>query len=74
MIMAIWYFRRKRENITEKVTKYKARICEHSGIHGTGINYWEAYSPVVQWMNVRIMLKQAAIEKFHTKSIGFVLT
>ena len=29
MIMAIWSFRRKRDNITGKVTKYKSRICAH---------------------------------------------
>ena len=38
-----------------------------------GINYWETYAPVVQWMSVRIMLKLAAIENLHTKSIEFVL-
>ena len=38
-----------------------------------GINYWETYAPVVQWMSVRIMLTLAAIENLHTKSIEFVL-
>ena len=38
-----------------------------------GINYWETYAPVVQWMSVRIMLTLAAIENLHTKSIDFVL-
>ena len=57
-----------------KVTKYKSIICAYSGMQEKDINYWETYAPVVQWMNVRIMLKLAAIENFHTKSIGFVLT
>ena len=39
-IMAIWSFRRKRDNIMGKVTKYKARICAHGGIQGKGKNYW----------------------------------
>ena len=72
-IMAIWYFRRKRDNIIGKVTKYKARICAHGGMQEKGINYWETYAPVVQWMSVRIMLTLAAIENLHTKSIDFVL-
>ena len=38
-----------------------------------GINYWEMYAPVVQWMSVRIMLTLAAIKNLHTKSIDFVL-
>ena len=38
-----------------------------------GINYWEMYAPVVQWMSVRIMLTLAAIKNLHTISIYFVL-
>ena len=38
MIMAIWSFRRKRDNIIGKVTKYKARICAHGGMQEKGIN------------------------------------
>ena len=72
-IMAIWSFRRKRDNIMGKVKTYKARICAHGVMQEKGINYWETYAPVVQWMSVRIMLTLAAIENLHTKSIDFVL-
>ena len=71
--MAIWSFRRKRDNIIGKVTKYKARICAHGGMQDKGINYWETYAPVVQWMSVGIMLTLAAIKNLHTKSIDFIL-
>ena len=71
--MSIWSFRRKRDNIMGKVTKYKARICAHGGMQEKCINYWETYVPVVQWMSVSIMLALAAIENLHTKSIDFVL-
>ena len=71
--MAIWSFRRKRDNIMGKVTKYKAIICAHGVMQEKGINYWEMYAPVVQWMSVRIMLTLAEIENLHTKSIDFVL-
>ena len=71
--MAIWSFRQKGYNIMGKVTKYKARICAHGGMQEKVINYWEMYSPVVQWMRVRIMLTLASIENLHTKSIEFVL-
>ena len=56
-----------------KVTKYKSRICAHGGMQEKGINYWEKYAPVVQWISVSIMLTLAAIENLHTKSIDFVL-
>ena len=39
-----------------------------------GINYWETYAPVVQWMSVRIILTLEAIENLHTKAIDVVLT
>ena len=72
-IMAIWSFRRKRDNIIGKVTKYKARIYAHGGMQEKGLNYWETYAPVLQWMSVRIMLTLAAIENLHKKPIEFVL-
>ena len=56
-----------------KVTKYKSRICAHGGMQEKGINYWEMYAPVVQWMSVRIMLTLTAIENLHSKSIDFLL-
>ena len=71
--MAIWSFKRKRDNIIRKVTKYKAIIYAHDGMQERGINYWETYAPVVQWMRVRIMLTLAAMENLHSKSIDFVL-
>ena len=73
MIMAIWSFRRKRDNIMGKMTKYKSIIFVHSGMQEKGINYWETYDPLAQWTSVRIMLTLAAIENLHTKSIDFVL-
>ena len=54
-IMEIWSFRQKRDNIMGKVKKYKARICLHGGIKEKGINYWETYAPLLQWMSVRVM-------------------
>ena len=66
-IMEVWSFRRKRENLIGKVTKYKSIICAQSGMQEKGINYWETVVPVLQWMSVRIMLTLAVIENLHTK-------
>ena len=71
--MAIWSFRRKRDNIIGKVKKNKSRICAHGGMQEKGINQREKYAQVVQWMSVRIMLTLSVIENLHTKSIEFVL-
>ena len=37
-----------------------------------GINYWENYYPVVQWMSVRKILTLLAIKRIHKKSIEFI--
>ena len=38
-----------------------------------GVNYWETYSPVVNWMSVRAMLTLIILRDIHTKSVDFVL-
>ena len=46
-IMAIWSFRRKRDNIIGKLKK-KDIICAYGEMQQKGINYWETYAPVVK--------------------------
>ena len=67
-------FQAKKGQHHGKGKKYKYRMCAHSGMQEKGINYWEMYAPVVQWMRVRIMLIIAAKDNLHTKSIDFVLS
>jgi hypothetical protein len=38
-----------------------------------GQNYWELHSPVVNWVNVRILLAIAKIHGLSSRSINFVL-
>ena len=33
--------------------KHKARLFSHGGMQQWGVNYWETYSPVVNWISVR---------------------
>ena len=37
-----------------------------------GIDYWETYAPVVNWISVRLMLALSIVHGLHTKSIDFV--
>ena len=43
-------------------------------MHQWGVNYWETYYPVVNWMSVRPMLTLSILRELHTKSLNFVLT
>ena len=36
-----------------------------------GVNYWETYPPVVNWVSVRAMLTLGILQKIHTKSVDF---
>ena len=38
-----------------------------------GVNYWETYSPVVNWISVRLLLTICHLHKLESESIDFVL-
>ncbi len=71
-IMAVWSFKRKRYP-DGRVLKHKARLCAHGGMQTWGVNYWETYAPVVNWLSVRTMLALSVIHDLETRSIDFVL-
>ena len=53
--------------------KYKARLCAHGGQQEYGINYWDTYSPVVNWISVRLLLIICFMYGLDSQSIDFVL-
>ena len=53
--------------------KHKARLCAHGGMQQWGIDFWETYAPVVNWISVRLLLILAILHGLETKSINFVL-
>ena len=71
-ILAIWSFKRKRFP-DGTVNKHKSRLCAHGGIQQWGVDYWETYAPVVNWLCVRDLLVISVIHGYHSRSIGFVL-
>jgi hypothetical protein len=71
-ILSIWSFKRKRHP-DGSLNKHKARICAHGGMQKWGVDYWETYSPVVNWISVRALLAISTIHNLPTKSIDFVL-
>ena len=71
-ILAIWSFKRKRLP-NGQISRYKARLCAHGGMQQWGVNYWETFSPVVNWMSVRLILILAIIHDLPARAIDFVL-
>ena len=66
-IMAVWSFKKKRYP-DGRVLKHKTRLCAHGGMQRWGIDFWEAYAPVVNWISVRLLLILAIIHGLGTKS------
>ena len=71
-ILAIWSFKRKRFP-DGRVMKHKARLCAHGGMQQWGVDYWETYTPVVNWLCVRALLILSVVHKYHSRSIDFLL-
>ena len=71
-ILAIWAFKRK-QFPDGRINKHKARLCDHGGMQQYGVNYWETYSPTVNWISVRFMMIVAQVLKLDTQAIVFVL-
>jgi hypothetical protein len=73
ILSAIWAFKRKRRIDTRAVYKHKARINVHGGQQTYGVNYWETFSPVVNWFSIRHTLVLSLIYQWKTRQIDFVL-
>jgi hypothetical protein len=71
-IKAIWSFKRKRRP-DGSLLKHKARLCAHGGMQVYGVNFWDTYAPVVNWISIRMMLTLSVIHKLYTTSIDFTL-
>ena len=70
-ILNVWAFKRKRHP-DGTIYKHKARLNAHGGMQRWGVDYWETYAPVVNWISVRLMLILTVVHKLETKSIDFV--
>jgi hypothetical protein len=67
----VWDLQRKGHILSQKVYKYKARLDIHSGRQMHGVNYWEIYSPVVNWFSTRLCLILTLIFSWSTRQIDF---
>ena len=71
-ILSIWAFKIKRLP-DGTVTKHKARLNAHGVMQRWGIDYWETYTPVVNWIRMRLLLVLSIVHGLETKAIDFVL-
>mmetsp|Transcript_14797 Transcript_14797/g.21891 ORF Transcript_14797/g.21891 Transcript_14797/m.21891 type:complete len:426 (-) Transcript_14797:484-1761(-) len=71
-IVSIWSFKRK-QFPSGQLMKHKAHLCTHGDMQRWGVDFWETYSPVVNWITVRTLLAIASIHNLPSKCIDFVL-
>ena len=53
--------------------KRKVRLCTHIGMQKWGDSYWEAYSPVLNILTVRLIIVISKIRILDSRAIDFVL-
>ena len=70
--MSICSFKRKKSP-DGRLIKHKNRICTNGGMQKWGVNCWDTYSPVVNYMSVIAMLTLIILKEIHTNSVGFFL-
>lgn len=56
IIPAVWFMQCKQDLTTNTITKYKARLNIHRGNQVYGMNYYEAYAPVVTWYAICLIV------------------
>ena len=71
-ILSVWAFKRKFHPDVQ-IYKHKARLNAHGRIQRWGVDYWETYAPVINWISVRLLLILTVMHKLEIKSIDFVL-
>ena len=56
-----------------QIMKHKARVCAHGGMKRWGIDYWETYSHVVNWIAVCLLFALTMIHDLESRFINFFL-
>ena len=72
VLPSVWAMRRKRRLESQEVYKWKARLNVHGGKQKYGIDYWETYSPVVQWTTTRLFLILSVLRGWNCRQLDFV--
>lgn len=72
VIPSVWAMRRKRKLTDGKVYKWKARLNVDGSKQIKGVNFWETYAPVAQWISIRLILCMSSICKWKMKTFDFV--
>ena len=61
IILSVWVMRRKRNLVTNEITKYRTKFNIYKGKQTLGSNYWETYAHVIMWFAIKLMVVCAIV-------------
>ena len=64
---------RKRNIVTNEITKYKARLNVHGEKQTSGENYFDPYAPVVTWFAIRLLIICATVLNWQLCQVEFIM-
>jgi hypothetical protein len=74
VLASVWCMKQKRSILSREVYKWKARLNCHGGQQEHGVNFWETYSPVLNWFSIRLFLMISILKSWDTtRQIDFLL-
>jgi len=73
ILPAVWQMKRKRDILTRKIKKYKARLNLDGSRMKHGKDFDQTYAPVANWNSIRTLLTTSALLGWHTRQIDYVL-
>ena len=68
----VWTLVGKRDILTHKIKKYKARLTFDGSRMREGEDYDKTYAPVVSWMSIRLLLTFVVAFGWHTQQVDYV--
>jgi hypothetical protein len=72
VIPSVWDMMQKRQITDGNIHKWKARLNVDGSKQVKGVNFWETYAPVAQWILIRLVLSMPVLNKLKVKTFDFV--
>jgi Reverse transcriptase (RNA-dependent DNA polymerase) len=72
VIPLVWAMRQKRSLTDGTIHKWKARLNVDGSKQIKGVNFWETYAPVAQWISICLILCMVSLNKWQIKTFDFV--
>ena len=70
MLPGTWAFKKKRYP-DHTMHKYKVRFCCRGDRQIEGVDFFETYSPVVQWSSIRLLLTMTLTNDWVTRQVDY---